>query len=60
MTWSDGEARAKQLLELLNKIKDNNITLALVSHANFIRNIMALLGVSNYELNNCEAYVVYI
>ncbi len=60
-TWADGETRAKRVIDLLNKIKDNNIVLALVSHANFIRNIMALL--SNYnpqELENCDAYVVYL
>lgn len=61
ITWADGEARAKKLIELLNKIKNNNIVLALVSHANFIRNIMALLSKYNSEeLENCDSYVIYL
>jgi broad specificity phosphatase PhoE len=61
ITWADGEARAKKLIELLNKIKNNNIVLALVSHANFIRNIMALLSKYNSEeLENCGSYIIYL
>ena len=60
-TWAHGEARAKRVIELLNKIKDNNIVLALVSHANFIRNIMAILSFSkSEELENCGSYIVYL
>lgn len=60
-TWSDGEARAKKLLQLLSTIKNDNIILALVSHANFIRNIMSLLSVSNSEeLENCDSYILYL
>jgi len=60
-TWSDGEIRAKKVIELLNKIKNDNIVIALVSHANFIRNIMALLSVSNsLEIDNCDSYVLYL
>jgi hypothetical protein len=35
--------------------------LAIVSHANFIRNIMATLKSYNIkELDNCNAYTLYI
>jgi len=60
-TWFDGEVRAKKLVELLYNIKNNNITLALVSHANFIRNIMTLLSKYNsLELDNCDSYIIYL
>lgn len=61
VTWQDGEARAKKVIELLDKIKNNNIVLAIVSHANFIRNIITLLqGYQKEELENCQAYIVTI
>lgn len=60
-TWADGEARAKKLVALLKEIKKDNIVLAIVSHANFIRNIMTLLSHYNSEdLENCGSYIVYI
>lgn len=59
-TWIDGEARAKKVIDLLKKIKNDNIVLALVSHANFIRNIMALsLKYDSEELENCNSYIIY-
>jgi len=57
-SWYDGECRAKQVIELLKKI--NKPVIAVVSHANFIRNIMVLLTGENYELENGDAYVVII
>ena len=58
-TWQHGEERAKKVIELLKMF--NEPVLAVVSHANFIRNIMALI--KNYdsnELDNCNAHIVYL
>ena len=60
-SWADGEARAKRVIKLLNKMKSDNTILALVSHANFIRNMMALLADYNAEeLENCGSYIINI
>jgi broad specificity phosphatase PhoE len=59
LTWQDGEKRALQLINLLKTIK-NNSTIAIVSHANFIRNIMQLLTGLNFELKNAESILVHI
>lgn len=59
ITWLDGEKRAKKLIELIKTI--NTPVLAIVSHANFIRNIMSLLkGYNSDELNNCHAYTIFL
>lgn len=58
-TWLDGENRVKRLLHMIKTI--DTPVLAIISHANFIRNIMALL--KNYdpsELSNCHAYTINI
>lgn len=61
-TWSDGESRAKRVIEMLHRVKSMGIkTLSIVSHANFIRNIITLLdGYKQEELNNCDCYIVTI
>lgn len=58
-TWLDGENRAKRVIELIKKI--DTPVLAIVSHANFIRNIMNLLqGYNPDELGNCHAYTIIL
>lgn len=60
-TWSDGESRAKRVIDMLHRIKSSDKVLAIVSHANFIRNIITLLdGYKQEELNNCDCYIIYI
>jgi len=63
LSWQDGENRAKKVIELLHDIKKyfNPPVLAVVSHANFIRNIITLLdGYKQEELDNCKAYTITI
>lgn len=56
-TWQDGELRAKKVIELIKTI--DTPVLAVVSHANFIRNIMTLLKSYNpTELENCGCYTI--
>lgn len=56
-TWQHGEERAKKLIEMIKTIKTP--VLAVVSHANFIRNIMSLSSKPNSdELENCGSYIL--
>jgi broad specificity phosphatase PhoE len=58
-TWSDGETRAKKVIELLKTI--DTPVVAIVSHANFIRNIMCAYNSTMYnkeELENCGSYII--
>jgi hypothetical protein len=63
-TWADGDVRARQILYLFNLIKSEGYEhIAVVSHGNIIKNIVALeifKGTSTEELENCHAHELVI
>lgn len=59
-TWDDGNYRAAKIIQMLQSIDDKIKTIAVVSHANIIRNIIYQTGTYKHEdLDNCDAYVIY-
>jgi broad specificity phosphatase PhoE len=61
-TWDHGAQRAAQMLNMLHQVKVKGYAcIGVVSHGNFIRNIMAQLNQTNDdELTNCGAHIFTI
>lgn len=56
VTWEDGERRAQKLISLL-KLLDYQVV-AVVTHQNFAKNLLAVLGEPQVTLENCQVYTV--
>lgn len=56
ITWEDGAKRAQRLMSLL-KLFDYKVV-AIVTHQNFAKNVLALLGEPQVALENCQVYTV--